>query len=301
MGVTIHWTFITRDPATVIRACRAVAEEAKKAGYRCEEFSSEGRAIYLRSIIPLHDLKDFKEALDWLRERYGGFRAIDGPLDEVPEDPPFTFIVLGYPDEGSFMYAVPWLSLPGYGCYNRAEGVPTEVHGVIVHSPQVGDKYTAESFDLLFYKVGRWYLCSGFCKTQPFTAGEVEPNIRYHKWICRVLRGMVDTSIFWYHCYVHDEGEYYDTLDEARLRDIFTESGKLIYIFARQLDEALEREDPGYTVSVGGDKVDIRRLRKRAEGLEAERPAKRQTTLDDYMNENLDGYTLDEYGGGWRG
>jgi hypothetical protein len=273
MGVTIHYTFITRDPATVIRACRTVAEEAGRAGYRCEEVSSEGRALYMRSIIPLHDIggfKEVKEVLDYLRERFGGFRALDEPLDGLPEDPPFAFIVLSYPDEDSFMYATPWLSLPTYRSYDRAEGAPTSVEGIMVYPPQVDDRYTAESLDILFYKIGRWYICSGFCKTQPFTADELEPNIAYHKWICDVLRKIIDVSVLWYHAYVHDEGNYYETLNELKLREAFTSSSVAIYMLANALDKALEEEDANYTVSVGGDKVDVRRLRKRAEELKGE-------------------------------
>jgi hypothetical protein len=293
MGVTIHYTLITRDPATVLQALMTVAEEAKRGGYEYEEISTEGRVLYMRNIMPLRDTRDFKEVLDYLEEKYGGFRALDEPLDEFPEDPPFAFVVLGYPDQDSFMYAIPWLSLPTYGSYarDRIEGVPTSVEGVIVYPPQVGDKYTAESFDLLFYKVGRWYICNGFCKTQPFTMDEVEPNIRYHKWICGALQRIVDSSPLWWHTYVSDEGDYYETLDESKLREAFAATGRMIYMFAAALDEALEKADARFSVSVGGGKINIRKLRKKAgeheEGAEAEEEEygySRQTTLDEFLS-----------------
>jgi hypothetical protein len=289
MGVTIHYTFITRDPATVIRACRTVVEEAGRAGYRCEEVSSEGRVLYMRNIMPLHDVGDFKEVLDYLRERFGGFRALDEPLDKLPEDPPFAFVVLGYPDQDSFMYAIPWLSLPTYGSYarDRIEGVPTSVEGVIVYPPKIDDKYTAESLDILFYKVGRWYICNGFCKTQPFTMDEVEPNIRYHKWICGALQRIVDSSLLWWHTYVHDEAGYYQSFDESKLREAFAATSRMIYMLAAALDETLEKADANYTISVGGDKIDIRKLRKKGEELRgeaSEHPESRQTTLDEFLS-----------------
>jgi len=292
MGVTIHYTLITRDPATVIRACRTVAEEAKRGGYEYEEISTEGRVLYMRNIMPLRDTRDFKEVLDYLEEKYGGFRALDEPLDEFPEDPPFAFVVLGYPDQDSFMYAIPWLSLPTYGSYvrDRIEGVPTSVEGVIVYPPKIDDEYTAESLDILFYKVGRWYICNGFCKTQPFKANELEPNVAYHKWICGVLRKVIDASPLWWHTYVSDEGDYYETLDESRLREAFTATNILLYMLAAALDEALEKADANYTVSVGG-KVDVRELRKKAseheEGAEAEEEEygySRQTILDEFLS-----------------
>ena len=280
MGITIHWTFITRDPATVIRACWAVAEEAEKTGYRCEEFSSEGRALYMRSIIPLHDFKDFKGVLDYLRERYGGFRALDQPLKELPDEPPFAFVVLGYPDEDSFMYAIPWLSLPSYGCYNRTEGIPTEVHGVVVDPPQVDDRYTAESFNLLFYKVGRWFLCSGFCKTQPFTVDEVEHNIRYHKWICSVLRRVAGLSMFWYHRYVHDEGRYYETMDLSILEKSFEVSSTYIWAHGSILQDVADKLGSGLSVDVAGV-YSVKKMKRRL----------RETRIDGEQS------TLDEFGG----
>jgi hypothetical protein len=306
MGVTVHYTLITRDPATVIRACRTVAEEAKRGGYEYEEISTEGRVLYMRNIMPLRDTRDFKEVLDYLEEKYGGFRALDEPLDKLPEDPPFAFVVLGYPDQDSFMYAIPWLSLPTYGSYarDRIEGAPTSVEGVIVYPPKIDDKYTAESLDILFYKVGRWYICNGFCKTQPFTMDEVEPNIRYHKWICGVLRKVIDSSPLWWHTYVSDEGDYYETLDESKLREAFTSMSIAVYMFATALDKMLEKADARFSVSVGG-KVDVRGLRRGCEELRGEAEAGeheegaeteeeeygygRQTTLDEFSEGEKDG------------
>jgi len=287
MGVTIHYTLITCDPATVCNACRIAVEEATRAGYRCEEVSTEGRVLYMRNIMPLRDTRDFKEVLDYLEEKYGGFRALDEPLDEFPEDPPFAFVVLGYPDQDSFMYAIPWLSLPTYGSYVR-EGVPTSVEGVIVYPPKIDDEYTAESLNILFYKVGRWYICNGFCKTQPFKANELEPNVAYHKWVCGVLRKVIDISMFWYHTYVHDEAGYYQSFDESKLREAFTSMSIAVYMFATALDKMLEKADANYTVSVGG-KVDVRKLRKKGEELRGEAeagelPESRQTTLDEFLS-----------------
>jgi hypothetical protein len=287
MGVTIHYTLITRDPATVLQALMTVAEEAKRGGYEYEEISTEGRVLYMRNIMPLRDTRDFKEVLDYLEEKYGGFRALDEPLDEFPEDPPFAFVVLGYPDQDSFMYAIPWLLLPTYGGYarDRIEGVPTSVEGVIVYPP-IDDEYTAESLDILFYKVGRWYICNGFCKTQPFKANELEPNVAYHKWVCGILRKVIEISMFWYHTYVHDEAGYYETLDESKLREAFAATGRMIYMLAAALDEALEKADARFSVSVGGDKIDIRKLRKKGEELRgeaSEHPESRQTNLDEFL------------------
>jgi hypothetical protein len=302
MGVTIHYTLITCDPATVCNACRITVEEAVKAGYGYEMVRDQRYVFYVKSMLPLRDRRDLKGVLEWLEDAFGGFRAADArfdmPVDDVPREPPFAVVLLSYPDEGSFTYMTPLLIQ-----HKGGEGpgdIQTEVQGVIVHPPQAGDKYTAESFDLLFYKIGRWYICRGPVKTQPFTMDEVEPNIRYHKWICGVLRKVVDSSPLWWHTYVSDEGDYYETLDESKLREAFTATNILLYMLAA-LDEALEKADANYTISVGGDKIDIRKLRKKAseheergaeageheEGAEAEEEEygySRQTTLDEFLS-----------------
>jgi hypothetical protein len=291
MGVTIRYTLITCDPATVCNACRITVEEAARAGYGYEMVQDQRYVFYVKSMLPLRDRKDLKGVLEWLEDAFGGFRAADArfdmPVDDAPRGPPFAVVLLSYPDEGSFTYMTPLLIQ--HKSEERLGDIQAEVQGVIVHPPQAGDRYTAESFDLLFYKIGRWYICRGSVKTQPFTMDEVEPNIRYHKWICGVLRKVVDSSPLWWHTYVSDEGDYYEALDESKLREAFTATNILLYMLAAALDEALEKADANYTISVGGDKIDIRKLRKRGEELRGEAEEEeygysRQTTLDEFLS-----------------
>ena len=297
MGVTIHYTLITCDPATVCNACRITVEEAVRAGYGYEVVRDQRYVFYVKSMLPLRDRRDLKGVLEWLEGAFGGFRAADArfdmPVDDAPREPPFAVVLLSYPDEGSFTYMTPLLIQ--HKSEERLGDIQAEVQGVIVHPPQAGDKYTAESFDLLFYKIGRWYICRGSVKTQPFTMDEVEPNIQYHKWICGVLRKVIDASPLWWHTYVSDEGDYYETLDESRLREAFTATNILLYMLAAALDEALEKADARFSVSVGG-KVDVRELRKKAseheEGAEAEEEEygySRQTNLDEFSEGGKDG------------
>lgn len=293
MGVTIHYTFITHDPATVINACKVLIEEAARAGYRYEMIRDQHYVFYVKNVLPLRDRRDLKGVLEWLEDAFGGFRAADArfdmPVDVPPKEPPFAMVLLSYPDEGSFTYMTPLLIQHEGG--EGAGDIQAEVQGVIVHPPQVGDKYTAESFDLLFYKIGRWYICNGSCKTQPFIMDEVEPNIRYHKWICGALQRIVDSSPLWWHTYVSDEGDYYETFDESKLREAFTATNVLLYMLAAALDEALEKTDAEFSVSVGG-KVDVRELRKKASEREEREAGKdeygwlgRQTALDEFLRE----------------
>jgi len=104
MGVTIHYTLITHDPATVIRACRIVAEEAAKAGYRCEAVRDQHYVFYVKNMLPLRDREDLKGVLEWLEDAFGGFRAADArfdmPVDVPPREPPFAIVLLSYPLRG---------------------------------------------------------------------------------------------------------------------------------------------------------------------------------------------------------
>ena len=131
--------------------------------------------------------------------------------------------------------------------------------------------------------------CDPATVSQPFTMDEVKPNIRYHKWICGTLQKIVHSSLLWWHTYVSDEGDYYETFDESKLREAFAATGRMIYMFAAALDEALEKADARFSISVGG-KVDVRELRKKGEELRGEAeagelPESRQTTLDEFLRE----------------
>jgi len=279
MGITIHYTFITWDPVTVANTVKIVVEEAEKAGYRYESIAEDTRAFYLRSILPLHDVKDFRGSLEYLEERYGGFRAVDEPLDEFPENPPFPYIVLDYPEDNSYMYAVPWVSWPRRDC---RYGVPARIEGVIVDPPMVSGKPTAESFAVLFYKINRWYMCNGFCKTQPFTAEEVEPNIGYHRWICSVLRRVADSSMFWYHAYVYDEAKYYETMDLSVLERSFEVSSVFIWALGSMLQDVADRMGSGLSVDVGGVHS-VKKMKRRLREGQIEDGG--QTTLDEFGGE----------------
>lgn len=288
MGITIHYTFITWDPLTVANTIKIVIEEANKAGYGYEKIAEDTWAFYAKTIIPIHDIRDFKGTLEYLVERYGGFRAVDRPLNEFPESPPFPYVVLvGYPEDGSYMYAIPWVSWPRR---DYEYGVPTRIEGVIVDPPMVNGKPTAESFAILFYKIGRYYICNGFCKTQPFVMEEVEPNIRYHMWICSVLRRIADSSIM-YHVYINDEAGYYETMDVSKIQESFTASSRFIWAFGSMLQDIVDRVDSSLSVEVAGTHS-IREMKKKLE----------ETYVEDAREAEEHGYerqtTLDEFGGG---
>ena len=270
MGITIHYTFFTEDLMSVVEAVKTVVDEAVRAGYRVERWSIEGRVGYSGFRLRASETHGPEDTKRYLVEKWGGFR--EERLAEVPDEPPWPWIVV----EGEeYTYAEPYFYHGRLA--EEVAGRPSRAEGVIVYCE------TAESFNLLFYTIGRFYVCSDFTKTQPFTADEVEPNLRWHKWICGVLRRL--SGLRWRSFYVSDEAGFYETWDEQKLMEMFQVSAQIIYAFSTALDEAAEKL--GLRAEVGGGKVDIRRLRKRLEeareGQEVAEDESYQSTLDEYM------------------
>jgi len=268
MGVTIHYRMIADDPRTVIAALKIVKEEAARAGYRYQEFRDEG--IAFMEVMPIFE--GHEAAAKWLKEAWGGYA--EKRFDDVPEEPPFTWI------EGD-RYGVPFFMWKEIAERNGVKGKPIEGHGVIVYCD------TAESFNAFFWKLGSYYICSEFTKTQPFTADEVEAKTRWHKWICAVLKRL--ERLPWWNFYVCDEAGYYETMDEQKMVEAFEISSKLIWAVSSAIQEAIDEAGLPFRGAVAG-KYDVKKLKDKLK--DAVRREPRQMTLDDYMNE-----TLDEYGG----
>ena len=271
MGVTIHYRMIADDPRTVIAALKIVREEAEKAGYRYAEFKDEG--IVFMDVSPVIGSRE--SAAEWLKEAWGGYA--EEKFDEVPEKPPFTWL-----EEDR--YGTPFFMWKEIADRSGFKGKPVEGEGIVVYCD------TAESFNPFFWKLGSYYICTGFTKTQPFTAEEVEPNTRWHKWICGVLKKL--EKLPWWNFYVHDEAGYYETMDEKRMAESFEAVAKLIWGVSSAIQEAIDEAGLPLRGVVAG-KHDVKKLRdKLKDVVRREAATDRQMTIDDYMNE-----TLDKYGG----
>ena len=105
-------------------------------------------------------------------------------------------------------------------------GEAVRVAGITVYAT------TRKIFPLYFWRVGGRYICEGWSKTQPslFTL-ETELSVAFHKWVCSVLRRL--EKLPWQRFQVHDEGGYYETLDEERLRENFRECEEMLWQFLR--------------------------------------------------------------------
>lgn len=276
MGITILYSMTADDPRVVVAALKVVMEEAEKAGYRYAVVRDEG--IAFMQVCPIFG--DVASAAEWLGKAWGGYA--EERFDDVPEEPPFTWL------KGS-EYGTPSFMWRGAAERTGFKGKPVECEGVIVHCD------TAESFNLIFWRLGRYYVCSEFTKTQPFTVDEVQPNTYWHKWICQVLRKL--EKLPWWNFYVYDEAGYYETSDEGILQHSLEEASRLIWAISSAIQEAAD--EAGIPVrSVVGGEHDVKRLRdKLREGnqMEMRQRTRRQTTLDDYMYESLDNYGGDPH------
>ena len=264
MGITIHYTLITDHYPTVLMSIKLVEEAALRLGYKVERIEEDGYVEYSTFSLKL-EWRDPEGTKMYLKERWGGF--IETPLQEVPDEPPWPWIAINYPMDGWHTYATPWTL--------SKKGRPARFEGVVV------DCGTAEPFSMVFYKIGRYYVCDGFTKTQAFTVDEVGPNTQFHKWICHVLKKLEKDGVWW-NFYVGDEAEYYETLDESKIVDGFQLCNKLIYSLAEQVDKIFEEQGVDIGLSIGGRDVDIRRMRKRAEELEGSGRTGRQSVLDEF-------------------
>ena len=267
MGITIHYTLITDHYPTVLMSIKLTKETGLSQGYRVEDIEEGGYVEYSKFSLGLEWIEP-EETKRYLEERWGGF--IETPLQEVPDDPPWPWITVNYPFEGWYTYAIPWTL--------SKRGKPTKFEGVIV------DCGTAEPFSMVFYKLGRYYVCDGFTKTQAFTVDEVGPNTQFHKWICHVLKKL-ERDGRWWNFYVNDEAEYYETLDESKIVDSFQVCNILIYSLAEQVDKIFEEQGVDVGLSIGGRDVDIRKMRKKAEEIERSSRPSRQTLLDEFRDE----------------
>lgn len=265
MGITIHYTLITRDYNTVVLSILTAKRLAEASRYTIREISENAYVSYSPFTIPLR-WRSPEDTKEYLKEVWNGYR--EEVLIDVPDEPPWPWIKVDYPEPGYYTYATPWIL--------TESGKPTEYEGVEVSIP------TAEPFTMAFYRIGEYYVCDSFTKTQAFTVDEVSPNTEFHKWICHLLK-ILERGGDWWSFYVGDEAEYYYTLDERKIYESFEANSKIIYSIASMLDRYAERI--GGSVEVGG-RIDLRRLRKKYEEVLGRQAY--QSSLDEFVNRRVD-------------
>jgi hypothetical protein len=251
MGITIHWTFISKSPLKVSKAIELAKKYAEKQGYKVENFEEEGELEFSWIGLPTH-VRDFNETIKWLTEKYGkppievknriSINEINEPIGVI------YFCKNYYGDEyvDFYYYATIWFYykelIKKHGW--NINGYPTIKRGFIINTK------TTESFIIAFYKFHNYYICDEFTKTQPFTYEEYLPNIKHHIVFCNILEIIKE---YMDHSYISDEGEYYQTHDPKKLAENFGANARMIWQMVSELTE-ISNESFGFTI---GGKINI--------------------------------------------
>lgn len=109
-----------------------------------------------------------------------------------------------------------------------------------VHVPYKGFVDTPESTEsivMMFAEVlANKFYCAQFCKTQPFTNEQVEPNSLVHMLICDFLADVEKQGHAKVH--VHDEADYYSTRDVDVLLKNFSAGYEVIERVGKAIEKA---------------------------------------------------------------
>ena len=73
MGITIHYTLISKKYENVIKAIELAKKYAKRQGYEPEDFEDEGEVEFSWNACPIGQIKSFnpQKTIEWLTEKYG--------------------------------------------------------------------------------------------------------------------------------------------------------------------------------------------------------------------------------------
>jgi hypothetical protein len=255
MGITIHYTFISKNPLKINKAIELARKYAEKMGYQPENFEEEGEVEFSWFGLPTH-VRDFNETIKWLKEKYGkepiktkgriSINEINEPVGVI------YFCKDHYGDEyiDFYYYATIWFYykelIKKHGW--NINGYPAIKRGFIINTK------TTESFIIAFYKFHNYYICDEFTKTQPFTYEEYLPNIKHHIVFCNILEII---KPFMDHSYISDDGEYYQTHNPKKLAENFGANAQIIWSFAGALADI-----SNLSFTIGG-KIDGKEFKKK--------------------------------------
>ncbi|MEM3406862.1 MAG: hypothetical protein QXY18_00210 [Nitrososphaerota archaeon] len=255
MGITIHYTFITKNPMKVNEAINLAKKYLEKYGYKVEDFEVEGILQYAWFGFTLEDDKDLEETFNWLKKKYGKepmiFKGIKN-LRELQDNlifnvsQPIGAMILG---DDFYYYGILWFYedwLLKRNKWDNMKGYRTKRQGIIINTG------TTETFALTFYKFHDYYICDEFCKTQPFEENEYLPNIKHH---INFVNTIEIIEKYMDDVYVEDEGDYYETHDVQKLSEAFGANAEIIWRVAG----ALANND--YNLTIGG-KIDGKKFKK---------------------------------------
>jgi hypothetical protein len=250
MGITIHYTFISKSPLKVSKAINLARKYAEKMGYQPENFEEEGELEFSWFGLPTH-VRDFNETIKWLKEKYGKPPIKTKgriSINEINEPRGVIYFRKNYGNDyiDFYYYGVLWFYykelIKKHGW--NINGYPTIKRGFIINTK------TTESFIIAFYKFHNYYICDEFTKTQPFTYEEYLPNLKHHIDFINILEIIKE---YMDHSYISDEGEYYQTHNPKKLAENFGANAQIIWSFAGALAD-ISNESFGFTI---GGKINI--------------------------------------------
>jgi HEPN domain-containing protein len=251
MGITIHYTFISKNPLKINKAIELARKYAEKMGYQPENFEEEGEVEFSWIGLREHD-RNYERTKRWLTEKYGkpplevenrvSINFINEPIGVI------YFCKNYYENDyvDFYYYATIWFYykelIKKHGW--NINGYPAIKRGFIINTG------TTESFIIGFWRFHNYYVCDEFTKTQPFTYEEYLPNIKHHIVFCNILEII---KPFMDHSYISDEGDYYDTHDPKKLAENFGANARMIWQMVSELTE-ISNESFGFTI---GGKINI--------------------------------------------
>jgi len=221
MGITIHYSAIASNIDELSRLISGVGLVATTAGYRIHKVDEEC-VLY---IIPICGERVSEETKKYLEGEW--LEVIYAPREKWKEYiGPYGFIdewrgCWGY---WSFEFKSRYEEMSPEGKNMIGDTIPSRIKGAIVDNP------TSETFNFVWYKAGDYWVLDSFTKTQPFSLDEVKSNVRFHVFICSVLKyiearkdhlGIIKLNI-------HDEGGYYETGDVKQLIQNFDVNYQMI-------------------------------------------------------------------------
>jgi hypothetical protein len=237
MGITIHYTLISKKYENVIKSINLAKQIAKKLGYKPEYFEDEGEVEFSWNAYPIGQIKGFnpQNTIEWLTEKYGIEPLKTNKRIRIFEiDIPRGVIFYGkdYDWEGNyvdhFYYSTIWFYYKEWierGNW-KVNGYPSVERGIIINTE------TTETFSLSFFEFKGYYICDHFCKTQPFSEDEYLPNLKHHINFVNILE-LIEPLMD--HSYISDEGEYYETHNPIKLSQNFGLNAEMIWALAGTL------------------------------------------------------------------
>jgi len=246
MGITIHYTIMTKSEQKVNKIIQLAKERANELGKYTQYtiYEEEGKGfiepfkvgIFFES-LPLmgdvdYDTIDHEPTIYEIVSTmyYRGAKILfKVPKTVTNVEKWIQYNIKHNPEDYIFYYDLPSTELVA-----AKKQPPLYDYKRIVITPK-----TTESIDFTFVKIKDIWVCQSFTKTQPFHEDEYVPNTYVHMWLASLLHEIEKMGV---KITVSDEGEYYETNDINILLKNFSANEALIRFVADVLNGMLGKK-----------------------------------------------------------